>query len=41
MKKLFEASEGLGGIIFFFLSGEDFERSLWRFGRVMKEKLWE
>jgi hypothetical protein len=39
-RRLFEASkEGLGEFFFFF--GEDFGRSLWRFWRAMKEKLWE
>jgi hypothetical protein len=43
MKKLFEISEeGLGGSSFFKnISHENFGRSLWRFWRAMKEKLWE
>jgi hypothetical protein len=43
MRRLFEVSEeGLGGsYLFFFFSYEDFGRSLWRFWKAMKEKLWE
>jgi hypothetical protein len=40
MRRLFEAfEEGFGKDDFF--SFEDFGRSLWRFWRAMKEKLWD
>jgi hypothetical protein len=40
MRRLFKASkEGLGREDYF--SCEDFGRSLWRFWRAMKEKLWD
>jgi hypothetical protein len=42
MKRLFEIFEGLGGSFFKKnISGENFGRSLWRFWRPMKEKLWD
>jgi hypothetical protein len=43
-KRLFEASkEGLGGVFLIIISifGEDFGKSLWKFWRAMKKKLWE